>query len=346
VSVNISGYIQSVTVSLSDGYDGNANNLSVNLSDVTYCGDFCVDTDGDTVCDDADVCPGFDDTLLGLPCNDGDPCTINDTWVSCATCAGTATGDSDGDGVCDALDVCPGGDDNVDSDGDGIPDDCDPLNCTPATNNFPSNPLTHQGTGSATTSVMFPPNNQDVSFTISNLDAKENGNPGKRYIDLVTVTYVDGNGSTQTYGVFSGSNTSSVNVNIAGDVQSVTVALTDGYDGNSGNEVLSVNMSSVSSCIQPSALPEGALEEAAVDYRIFPNPFSDEFTVELDQAQEGVQIIVADTYGRIVKQVDASNQEWVTLHLANDVNRSQLLFVTIVRPNRKNVTERVLIMNE
>lgn len=34
--------------------------------------------------------------------------------------------DSDGDGVLDTDDICPGGDDNVDTDGDGIPDDCDP----------------------------------------------------------------------------------------------------------------------------------------------------------------------------------------------------------------------------
>jgi hypothetical protein len=33
--------------------------------------------------------------------------------------------DADGDGVCDSEDVCPGGDDTMDTDGDGIPDDCD-----------------------------------------------------------------------------------------------------------------------------------------------------------------------------------------------------------------------------
>ena len=34
--------------------------------------------------------------------------------------------DSDSDGVCDSDDVCNGGDDNVDTDGDGNPDFCDP----------------------------------------------------------------------------------------------------------------------------------------------------------------------------------------------------------------------------
>lgn len=346
VSVSLTGNIQSITVSLSDGYDGNANNLSVNLSDITYCGDFCADADGDTVCDDVDVCPGFDDTLLGQPCDDADPCTTNDVWTGCATCAGTASGDSDGDGVCDALDICPGGDDNVDTDGDGIPDFCDGNNCSAITNNFPSNPLTHQGSGSSSTMVAFPPNNQDVSFTISDIDSKENGNPNNRYIDEVTVSYVDGNGATQQYGVYLGNATSTVNVNISGLVQSVSVALADAYDGDSGSRVLSVDLSTVNSCVEPSVLPEGnSGEDALIDYRIFPNPFSNQFTVELDQAQEGVEIVINDTYGRIIKRVDASNQVRVSLNLSTEVSRTQILFVTIIRPDRKNITERVLIIN-
>ncbi len=36
-------------------------------------------------------------------------------------------GDDDGDGVCNDIDICPGGNDNIDSDGDGIPDACDDI---------------------------------------------------------------------------------------------------------------------------------------------------------------------------------------------------------------------------
>jgi len=39
----------------------------------------------------------------------------------------TGGGDDDGDGVCNIDDVCPGGDDNLDRDGDGIPDACDDI---------------------------------------------------------------------------------------------------------------------------------------------------------------------------------------------------------------------------
>ncbi|MCP4566101.1 MAG: hypothetical protein GY841_00830 [FCB group bacterium] len=57
---------------------------------------FVLDSDGDGVNDDLDVCPGFDDNL-----------------------------DDDGDGVPDGCDICPGYDDTIDTDTDGIPDGCD-----------------------------------------------------------------------------------------------------------------------------------------------------------------------------------------------------------------------------
>jgi len=100
------------------------------------------DSDGDSVCDDQDICPGFDDlvdsdgdgipdgcdtcdgNLAGTACDDGDACTVGDTWTSSCDCIGQFA-DSDGDQVCDADDICPGGNDNIDTDGDGIPNFCD-----------------------------------------------------------------------------------------------------------------------------------------------------------------------------------------------------------------------------
>ena len=60
----------------------------------------------------------------GQPCNDGNPCTINDTNNDNCDCVGVFQ-DDDNDGICNADDVCPGSNDNVDSDNDGIPDGCD-----------------------------------------------------------------------------------------------------------------------------------------------------------------------------------------------------------------------------
>lgn len=56
----------------------------------------CTDSDGDTVCDEDDVCLNGDDTV-----------------------------DTDADGVPDDCDVCAGFDDTLDDDADGVPNDCD-----------------------------------------------------------------------------------------------------------------------------------------------------------------------------------------------------------------------------
>ena len=103
------------------------------------------DADQDGVCDAEDICPDGDDNLdededgipdacddcnddlVGTPCDDNDDCTEQDLYDFNCNCFGTFV-DSDQDGVCDAEDVCPGGNDNLDSDGDGIPDDCDDCN--------------------------------------------------------------------------------------------------------------------------------------------------------------------------------------------------------------------------
>ncbi len=88
-----------------------------------------VDSDSDGVCDDNDQCPGTDDSMIGTACDDGDVCTTGDVYDSSCNCAGTVQ-DADGDGVCDANDICSAGDDNVDTDGDGTPDACDPCDGT------------------------------------------------------------------------------------------------------------------------------------------------------------------------------------------------------------------------
>ncbi|MCP4658271.1 MAG: hypothetical protein GY856_22895, partial [bacterium] len=64
--------------------------------DDALCLPVCDDTDGDTVCDHLDICPGSPDNV-----------------------------DTDSDGVPDGCDLCPGFNDNLDADTDGVPDACD-----------------------------------------------------------------------------------------------------------------------------------------------------------------------------------------------------------------------------
>ena len=105
------------------------------------------DSDGDSVGDAVDMCPGFDDLVDadsdGIPdaCDncvntsngdqaDTDGDTIGD---ACDACEGFDDAiDTDGDQVPDACDVCPDGNDLIDTDSDGVPDDCD--NCPGAAN--------------------------------------------------------------------------------------------------------------------------------------------------------------------------------------------------------------------
>ncbi len=48
-----------------------------------------------------------EDCVVGMSCDDGDACTINDTYNSNCNCVGTSLPDSDNDGICDAEDQCP-----------------------------------------------------------------------------------------------------------------------------------------------------------------------------------------------------------------------------------------------
>jgi hypothetical protein len=235
------------------------------------------------------------------------PTTLSISLSSVNSCSAGDCPDSDGDGVCDANDICPGFDDNIDSDGDGIPDGCDDNNCMVQSGNFPTNPLTHQGSGSSSTTLNFGGTaHQEVSFSITGIGARVSGNPNNRFIEVVTVQYDDGNG-TQTYGTFSGQNVSSAQVDIPGDVYSVTVSLSDGY--NPATQSLSVNLSSVSSCIPVGGadLPAGNLQEGNMpdleqSVKLFPNPANELLTLQVELPETAdVQLRITDVNGKMIQ---------------------------------------------
>jgi hypothetical protein len=61
-----------------------------------------LDANNDGVCDLSAPCEGV---VVGDPCDDFDPCTVNDILQADCSCAGLYA-DADGDGVCDAEDSC------------------------------------------------------------------------------------------------------------------------------------------------------------------------------------------------------------------------------------------------
>ncbi|MBT3878408.1 MAG: HYR domain-containing protein [Candidatus Scalindua sp.] len=80
-------------------------------------GGACLDTDGDGICNDDDLCPNNKNPQV-----DSDEDGIGD---DCDTCPNDADNDADSDGICGDVDSCPNDAEN-DADGDGICGDIDP----------------------------------------------------------------------------------------------------------------------------------------------------------------------------------------------------------------------------
>ncbi len=57
---------------------------------VLVCAEGAPDADDDGVCDALDVCPDFDDNLIGTACDDGDPNTVDDAYSANCNCEGKA----------------------------------------------------------------------------------------------------------------------------------------------------------------------------------------------------------------------------------------------------------------
>ena len=80
--------------------------------------------------DDCPTTPG----LIGDPCDDGNPCTLNDAINFACQCMGSLPLDGDGDGSIDCIDNCPfvANPSQANVDADGFGDACD--NCPTAAN--------------------------------------------------------------------------------------------------------------------------------------------------------------------------------------------------------------------
>ncbi len=126
---NLASFLHYGTIGLSDSdRDGVCDDV-----DACYGDDGTGDADGDGICDDADLCLG--DNALGDADGDGvcgvEACEDTDGDGLCDEadpCPLDLENDADGDGICEASDNCANdaNADQLDSDGDGRGDACEP----------------------------------------------------------------------------------------------------------------------------------------------------------------------------------------------------------------------------
>ncbi len=122
------------------------NRIATAMNDLLH---LIIDTDGDGVYDDEDLCQGtpsdvdiFTDGCSEEQRESGSTTDSDDDGIKDNSdyCPDTPSGesvytdgcsdsqrDSDGDGISDAADICPGSNDATDVDADGVPDGCDTL---------------------------------------------------------------------------------------------------------------------------------------------------------------------------------------------------------------------------
>jgi hypothetical protein len=356
VEIMLEGQIDSLFISLSDGYDGVAEDgINVSLSEIAFCQLvlFCQDRDGDDICDEEDSCPDLDNALIGTACDDRNDCTFNDVYTEDCECRGELR-DADNDGVCDQDDICPNGDDNIDENGNGIPDACEDCGDQDDINLRP-NPLTNSGPNIAYAIEIFPQSYFDVEFQIFGLDATFSSQGGGPYIDFVTVEYQDGNGNVQNYGTFSGVNTSTVDVFIPGEVRGLSVILSNNFPGNVLGSFQSITFSDITACVATtttaetpafSGAPASAVpfQQPTSNFSLAPNPALDHAMLTLEQQTERASLVIRNVAGATVATYQLSGVKNFRLPIQDwGQNTSGCFFITLQQGDAAPVTKRLII---
>ncbi len=319
------------------------------------------DSDNDGVCDEFDICPGGDDNVDtdydGIP-DHCDPCPLYP--------------DTDGDGVCDDVDICPDGDDNANMDGDQFPDACDI--CPSDSENL----CVPDGYCSSEPSVLFTYIDSVTFDGVVNQSGNDNGygdytatihpvNAGDTY-DLALVpegsfgggdmrwsVWVDSNRNAifeASELVFSTPNASSSNVNTQ-----ITIP-TDAINGGTRMRIAGIDTDTAPppSCgsyifgeVEDYALMisggvtlnTDSIIDELVNFKMFPNPASNEVTLLYPSLSGNGKISIYDMSGKLLLEdtINDTGRKTIPLKLS-----SGLYLVEVTMKNRANKVVKKLIV--
>jgi hypothetical protein len=156
--------------------------------------------------------------------------------------------------------------------------------------------------------------------------------------------YIAGSINEQIHGTYSG--TGITNVDIAGEVQSVTIELDDTYNGSNGSIPLSVNMSDVSSCMDSGAAPS-AIESSAGNtlqrIKLYPNPAKNKVFVRLDASASELKITLYDVLGKQLKTYNFSDEQRMELDVSH-LTKGNIYFVSFEIPGRTPEIHKLILM--
>ena len=159
---------------------------------------------------------------------------------------------------------------------------------------------------SSSTSVTYdlPPSTVDVTFTVSEIDAK----PGR--LERVIITATNDQGTTTNL-EYIGDATSSATINLDGSVSSVTITL-DNLTNERPRGKIQVIVSDLVGCTTSGTtagttdVDPGSLIKD--DIKVFPNPVQERLTIQTREIYQGGHITLLNTMGQIAKTIPLKDQ--------------------------------------